>query len=77
MFHAIDLPICNSRLEYKRDDDEYNIPKAQIMDLLHFKMNITHYEVKAGKAISSRKRDRLSITETGQVLLNVIFHLKK
>lgn len=63
IFHAIDMAICNSWLEYKRDCKKMNINKKHQLDLLHFKLDIGNHLVKQGKPNDKRKVGRPSLEE--------------
>lgn len=58
IFHAVDLALTNSWLEYQNDCKTCNIPSTDILDLLHFRQRVAEALIKMGQSICSRKRGR-------------------
>ncbi|CAG5017496.1 unnamed protein product [Parnassius apollo] len=58
IFHAIDLALTNSWLEYQEDCKICNIPSTDVLDLLHFRQRVAEALIKIGHPIPSRKRGR-------------------
>ncbi|KAJ8953511.1 hypothetical protein NQ318_023634 [Aromia moschata] len=61
IFHAIDMAICNSWLEYRKDAEKLNI--KNIYDLLYFKLEIGNSLINCGKPSAERKRGRPSLQD--------------
>lgn len=59
MFHAVDMALTNSWLEYKQNMHTLGIPKKDIMDLLHFRMQVGESLIKVNSC-NNRKRGRPS-----------------
>lgn len=62
IFHAVDMAIVNSWLEYKKDCVRDLVPAKQILDLLHFRMQIADGLLKSGKTRGTKRRGRPSLT---------------
>ncbi|XP_068082886.1 nose resistant to fluoxetine protein 6 [Anabrus simplex] len=62
-FHAVDLVLCISWIEYRRDSELSGVPKKQVMDLLHFRMLVAESLLKVGKAVYTKKRVRRSLEQ--------------
>ncbi|KAJ8885772.1 hypothetical protein PR048_011972 [Dryococelus australis] len=60
MFHVVDLAIVNSWLEYGQDVKTAGIPLAQVLDLLHFLMCLTHSLLTVNKSVVASKQGRPS-----------------
>ncbi|XP_054259664.1 piggyBac transposable element-derived protein 3-like [Macrosteles quadrilineatus] len=58
IFHLIDLAICNSWLEYRKDCETCNVRKNMVMDLLQFRMSVVYSLGLVGSTNSARKRGR-------------------
>ncbi|XP_041827207.1 piggyBac transposable element-derived protein 3-like [Melanotaenia boesemani] len=63
--HAFDLAVVNSWLEYRLDSKRANNPTKDILDLLHFKMNVAQCLVRVQKTVAS-KRGRPSMSPDPQ-----------
>lgn len=63
IFHAVDMAVTNSWLEYKEDCRAMNIPNKDVMDLLAFRSEISKALITVGKTVMSRKRGRPSLDE--------------
>lgn len=75
IFHAMDMAVCNSWLEYKRDCQRRGVEKKHVLDLLHFKMEIGNGLVKSGKVSNERRsRGRPSLQEDQE---NIISHRRE
>jgi len=61
VFHAIDMAICKSWLEYLQDCKLLGIEKKKQMDLLHFKMRLADNLINLGRS-DNRKRPRGRLT---------------
>lgn len=59
IFHAIDMALINSWLEYKKDAAVLGIAKKDILDLLHFRMHVGESLIKVEQD-HNRKRGRPS-----------------
>lgn len=57
IFHAVDMTITNSWLEYKEDMRRQQAPPRKLLDLLHFRMQIGESLIKV-ESTPSRKRGR-------------------
>lgn len=55
IFHAVYLAITNSWIEYRTDAMKLQIPKKNILDLLHFRMRIAESLVKIDSRYLRRK----------------------
>ncbi|XP_047510428.1 piggyBac transposable element-derived protein 3-like [Pieris napi] len=60
IFHAIDLSLSNSWLEYQADCAMCKIPERDILDLLHFRQRVADSLLKMGLPLNNRKRGRPS-----------------
>ncbi|GBP18809.1 hypothetical protein EVAR_93237_1 [Eumeta japonica] len=60
IFHAIDLSLSNSWLEYQADCAICKIPVKNILDLLHFRQRVADSLLNMGQPLNNRKRKRLS-----------------
>nr|CAD7401613.1 unnamed protein product [Timema poppensis] len=58
IFHAVDLALTNSWLEYRHIAREHKVPTKEILDLLHFRQRVAEALIKAGKPTSSNQRKR-------------------
>ncbi|CAJ1087319.1 piggyBac transposable element-derived protein 3-like [Xyrichtys novacula] len=63
--HAFDVAVVNSWLEYRLDVKRANIQTKDILDLLHFKINVAQYLVRVEKTVAA-KRGRPSISPEPQ-----------
>ncbi|XP_063237795.1 piggyBac transposable element-derived protein 3-like [Bacillus rossius redtenbacheri] len=63
IFHAIDMAITLSWLEYRKDAEALEIPQKKQLDLLHFRMKISESLVFVGKRATTKKRGRPSLEE--------------
>lgn len=61
MIHALDLAAVNSWSEYRMDAERVKIPKKDVLDLLHFKMNVAQCLVRVQKPVAA-KRGRPSMS---------------
>lgn len=66
LFHVVDLAVVNSWLEYRRDAETAGIPKARVLDLLHFRMRLSDSLLTVGKPVVSSKRGRPSGSPASQ-----------
>ncbi|MGH0127936.1 UNVERIFIED_CONTAM: hypothetical protein FKN15_039293, partial [Acipenser sinensis] len=62
--HGFDVAVVNSWLEYKRDAQHSGIPNKEVLDLLHFRMNVAECLLRLGKPKALKKRGRPSIPST-------------
>ncbi|XP_046401535.1 piggyBac transposable element-derived protein 3-like [Ischnura elegans] len=60
IFHALDLAIVNSWLEYREDGKNSGTPQSNILDLLDFRLRVAEGFVRAGKPIQENKSGRPS-----------------
>lgn len=60
IFHAINLALSNSWLEYQEDCKTCNIPKKDVLDLLHFRQRVAEALIKMGQPLIARNRGRPS-----------------
>ena len=59
--HAIDLAVVNSWLEYRRSAEQQGTRKKDILDLLHFRLEVAECLVRKNKPVNmSKKRGRPS-----------------
>nr|CAD7575010.1 unnamed protein product [Timema californicum] len=58
IFHAVDLALTNSWLEYRHIAREHKVPTKEILDLLHFRQRVAEALIKTGKPTSSNQRKR-------------------
>lgn len=54
--HAIDMAIVNSWLEYKQAASKHTLPKKEMYDLLHFRMEISNHLVNVGQMANIRRK---------------------
>jgi len=47
--NAVDLIITNCWIQYLKDAEHFNIPKKNMKDLLHFRMDIGENLIRVGK----------------------------
>ncbi|RXM28475.1 PiggyBac transposable element-derived protein 2 [Acipenser ruthenus] len=62
--HGFDVAVVNSWLEYRRDAQHSGIPNKEVLDLLHFRMNVAECLVRLGKPQALKKRGQPSIPST-------------
>lgn len=62
IFHAVDMAVTNSWLEYKMACEALALPKKRILDLLAFRMQLAETLTKVGKT-NDRRRGRPSLDE--------------
>ncbi|KAJ8891546.1 hypothetical protein PR048_004074 [Dryococelus australis] len=60
LFCDVDLAIVNSWLEYRQDTKTARIPRAQVLDLLYFRMRLTHSLQTVNKLVVASKQGRPS-----------------
>lgn len=60
IFHAIDMAVTNSWLEYKRTAQILKVPKKEQLDLLAFRLQLTEEIIKVGKPVTNKKKGRPS-----------------
>lgn len=60
IFHAIDLAVVNSWIEYKNACTNNDIRQSDVMDLLHFKMRLAETLIKSSFAAKKRGRPSTS-----------------
>ncbi len=63
IFHAIDLAVVNSHLEYRRDIAKTETPEKDILHLLEYKLQLVEELLKIGQSLV-RKRGRPSNDST-------------
>lgn len=68
IFHFVDIAVCNSWLEYKRDCKLCGVRDKNVMDLLNFRMAIAYGLARAGVSSTSRKRGRPSTEEVAATM---------
>ena len=59
VFHMLDMAVTNSWLLYRRDAENLNLPKKEVLSLLDFKLSVANGLVKKGKT-QLNKRGRPS-----------------
>lgn len=55
---AFDMAIYYCWIRYEKDAGMLNVPKKNIMDLVHFRMDLTENLILVGQPITSRRRGR-------------------
>lgn len=60
IFHAVDLAVVNSWLEYKRDASTLKLPAKDVLDLLHFRIRLAESLILEKKPTTPRSRGRPS-----------------
>ncbi|XP_046392264.1 piggyBac transposable element-derived protein 3-like [Ischnura elegans] len=60
LFHAIDIAVVNSWLEYKQDNAAASTPRTEVLDLLHFRLYLANSLISANKIAEKNKRGRPS-----------------
>ena len=69
--HALDIAVANSWLEYRRDAERLDVAKKDILDLLHFRLQVTDCLIRKYKPvqIAGKKRGRpiRTSTETDEI----------
>ncbi|GBM74764.1 Chimeric ERCC6-PGBD3 protein [Araneus ventricosus] len=61
IFHAVDLAIVNSWIEYKNDMKVLSTPSKNILDLMNFRLKVADGLVNVGKQRGNLKRGRPSL----------------
>ncbi|KAJ8889096.1 hypothetical protein PR048_008590, partial [Dryococelus australis] len=66
LFHVVDLAFVNSWLEYRQDVKIAGIPQVQVLDLLHFRLHLTHSLLTVNKPVVLSKQRRPSTAPTSE-----------
>ncbi|XP_025194766.1 piggyBac transposable element-derived protein 3-like [Melanaphis sacchari] len=56
--HAFDIAITNSWIQYTKEAEQLNIPKKNVLDLLHFRINLAKDLITFEKPITLKRKGR-------------------
>jgi len=56
--HAFDIAITNSWIQYTKEAEQLNIPKKNVLDLLHFRINLAKDLITFEKPITPKRKGR-------------------